>query len=62
MKIFSMTDFLMVRGHPIGRGCPMFRGFLVEVPPGWNAGGDALLRQQGMDLVAVIPLVPHQGS
>ena len=36
------------------------RHLLVTVPSGWAAGRDALLQQQGTDLVAVIPLVCNQ--
>ena len=35
---------------------------LVAVPPGGDAGSDALLQQHGADLVAVVPLVSNQGS
>ena len=36
------------------------RDLLVAVPSRWDAGRDALLQQQGTDLVTVIPLISNQ--
>ena len=53
-------EVLHLMAHPVK---PLAgRDLLVAVPPGGDAGGDALLQRQGTDCVAVLSLVSHQGG